>query len=364
MKKLILFLFLVTTTFAQTNHGSLKLDCSFCHSCENPTKLNPCLKNCPRDEMITVYHSPEKAPDIIKIDVVKSEKDIYQKVIFTHRLHAEMSNMAGGCEICHHYNPPGKVVACRECHENNRIREELNKPDLKGAYHRQCLTCHKTWTAQDDCNFCHLPNGVKSKEKTTTVGKFKAHKKIETPVKIVFDTKKHKGTSVQFYHNDHSEVFDIECTKCHSAEACAKCHNQNLSKAKLSSGKNDKHKVCSACHDVKKNCNLCHSTKDSERFNHLQRTGFELKEYHSNLSCSKCHKSSTDFRGIKKECSSCHSGWNSNFNHKKAGLILDETHESLECQDCHESKNMKIDCSNCHEDNFYPKNLPGKKIRK
>lgn len=364
MKKLLILFIIAVNCFSQTGHNKLKLDCSFCHDCEKPTKLNPCLKACPREEMITVYHSAEQSPAIININVVKAEKDIYQKVEFTHRLHAEMSNMAGGCEICHHYNPPGKVIACRECHENSRIREELSKPDLKGAYHRQCLNCHKSWTAQDDCNFCHLPNGVSKKKTSKSLNAARVHKKIDAPEKLIFKSAGYKNSVVTFYHNDHSEVFNIECTKCHNSDACSKCHDKNLSKTNTTKSKVDKHKLCSGCHNVKSECNFCHKENEVERFNHLKRTGFELKIYHSKLECQKCHRTGNNYKGLNKQCSNCHSAWDENFDHKKTGLVLNEVHSELSCEDCHETKTMKVNCSNCHEENFYPKNLPGIKTKK
>jgi len=362
MKKLLILLLISVSIYAQHQQNSIKYNCNLCHECENPTKLNPCLKSCPRDEVITVYHSAEKAPDIIKIDLVKSEKDIYQAVNFTHKLHAEMSNMAGGCVICHHYNPVGKVVACRECHENQRKREVLDKPDLKGAYHRQCLMCHKTWKKQDDCNFCHLQNNVKSSA-AKQKNKKNVHPKIETPEKILFKSNGYKNTLVTFYHNDHTQTFGLECKSCHNSDACAKCHNQNVVQVKNSSKKMDKHQVCSSCHDVKTNCQECHKSKEAKRFNHFAKTGFELKNYHSKLECSKCHRNGKSYSGLKKECSNCHSAWQPDFKHKKVGLVLSEEHSELACEDCHNLKTMKVDCSNCHEENFYPKHLPGKKVK-
>ncbi|GAB4147184.1 MAG: hypothetical protein Fur0015_13320 [Ignavibacteriales bacterium] len=363
MKKILIILFFSISIYAQHSQSTLKYDCNLCHECENPTKLKPCLKSCPRNEVITVYHSAENAPKIIKIDLVKAEKDIYQPVNFTHKLHAEMSNMAGGCTICHHYNPVGRVVACRECHENQRKREELDKPDLKGAYHRQCLSCHKTWSKQDDCNFCHLPNSAKVTSAKKITDK-KVHPKIETPEKLVFKTKGYKNTLVTFYHDDHTKTFGLECTNCHNSDACAKCHNQNLLPTKTLS-KKDKHAVCSSCHDVKSNCQSCHKTNEAERFNHVAKTGFEIKSYHSKLECSKCHRNGKTYAGLKKECSNCHSAWQQDFNHEKTGLKLNEVHAELECENCHNLKTMKVDCSSCHDEaNFYPKNLPGKRVKK
>ncbi|MDX1409785.1 MAG: cytochrome c3 family protein, partial [Saprospiraceae bacterium] len=72
--------------------------------------------SCPREHMITVEHAPEEGPGTITINQMP-DSDLYSPVVFSHRSHAEMSGMAGGCSMCHHYNPPGRVVPCRDCHE-------------------------------------------------------------------------------------------------------------------------------------------------------------------------------------------------------------------------------------------------------
>ena len=66
-----------------------------------------------------------------------------------------------------------------------------------------------------------------------------------------------------------------------------------------------KHKNCSGCHDtkVKTGCESCHSSKEMAPFNHLARTGFELKSFHIKLSCTSCHKTKTVFTGLNSSCS-------------------------------------------------------------
>ena len=54
--------------------------------------------------------------------------------------------MGGGCENCHHYNTSGPILKCSSCHESSRKREDVSIPDLKGAYHRQCMDCHREWS--------------------------------------------------------------------------------------------------------------------------------------------------------------------------------------------------------------------------
>ena len=67
MKKIILLFTIVPfLLYAQTNvsknHASQNLTCSTCHSCEIPTKENPCLKPCPRESMIKIDQTPAEGP--------------------------------------------------------------------------------------------------------------------------------------------------------------------------------------------------------------------------------------------------------------------------------------------------------------
>ncbi len=364
----ILLAFLSLPILAQ-DHSQLKFNCSLCHACDTPTKSNPCLIACPREKMMTVYISPAKSPAIIKMDKLKSVQDLYEPVIFSHRIHAEMSEMSGGCEMCHHYNPPGDVVGCDNCHESNRQRTDITKPDLKGAYHRQCIDCHREWSDDEACESCHeLNESGKSAFTGKDYQKTRVHPEMKVPSKLVYQTTYDKGKLVTFYHNEHSDIYGLDCKSCHQQESCTKCHSsepkQKVEKVSLEI----KHKNCSGCHDtkVKTGCVSCHSSKEMAPFNHLARTGFGLKSYHSKLNCTGCHQTKTIFTGLKSSCSNCHSGWNSsNFNHKVTGLILDETHIEFDCSDCHESEDYskKPSCEGCHDDLSFPQNSPGKLVK-
>ena len=137
------------------HHAQMFLDCKECHVCNTPTYEKPCLKIFPeftRERGITVHHSAEDAPEILKIDGLSK---LYEPSIFTHKLHAEMAGMSGGCISCHHHNPPGRIAACRQCHNPYVTGTDLNKPGLKGAYHRQCLNCHRQWSHTNECFVCH-----------------------------------------------------------------------------------------------------------------------------------------------------------------------------------------------------------------
>ena len=149
----LLVIIIIVSVNGQNNHSSVKgLTCKTCHTCDVPTKQNPCLVPCPRDKMITVNQSAEVAPAVITISTLE---DKYFPTVFSHKLHAQMSQMSGGCEGCHHYNTIGPILKCESCHDKNRKREDISKPDLKAAFHRQCMECHKEWSHSTDCNSCH-----------------------------------------------------------------------------------------------------------------------------------------------------------------------------------------------------------------
>ncbi|PKL90342.1 MAG: hypothetical protein CVV23_00365 [Ignavibacteriae bacterium HGW-Ignavibacteriae-2] len=370
MKKILFYLSIIlfsTALYSQQKHSDIKVDCSFCHSCENPTKNEPCIKDCPRHTMITVHHSPSEGPLEIKIDILKKEKDLYSPVIFSHRAHSEMSQMGGGCSMCHHYNPPGRVVACKECHDVNRQRADLRKPDLNGAYHRQCIDCHKLWSDDKGCTYCHAKNSDSGKNKITKTvpKKDRIHPEVIAPNKVVYNAKSGKNKFVTFYHNDHTNLFSLECKDCHKDESCVKCHAKEKIIKKQNKTLNQKHQLCSSCHDTAKNCNNCHMEKVTEGFNHKIKTGFDISKFHAALKCRDCHKKPKSFTGLKGTCSNCHQEFKAGtFDHRKAKLVLDEIHAEIDCSDCHTNANyQKPTCENCHDDKSFPANLPGKKIK-
>jgi Zn finger protein HypA/HybF involved in hydrogenase expression len=46
-------------------------------------------------------------------------------------------------------------------------------------------------------------------------------------------------------------------------------------------------------------------------------------------------------------------------------LILDEVHVEFECENCHQEPTYRIkSCDNCHDDKSYPKDKPGKVIKR
>ncbi len=353
--------------FAQS-HSQMEFNCQTCHACETPTKSNPCLIECPREQMMTVYQTPEQSPNILTLNKMKSVEDLYEPVVFSHRLHAEMAGMSGGCEMCHHYNPPGNVVSCSECHSVSRKREDISKPDLKAAFHRQCIDCHKQWEETVECKSCHeLNSSGKSAFEEREKADERVHPPIVEPKKIVYETSEYDDNNkVTFFHNEHTDLYGFECQDCHQNESCAKCHDR---KEPVSSAELEvtlKHQKCALCHDTEDNCESCHMNKEMEPFNHKQRTGFDLSPYHTKLSCVKCHQTNQVFTGLSSNCNVCHENWApDNFDHSIVGLRLSENHIEWTCDVCHENRDFTKTptCSTCHEEDItYPDFEPGERI--
>ena len=168
-----------------------QLQCSDCHISPNPTKAVPALAPCPR-------LSPEKGPEVVLLDQLSSQ---YVPVVFAHKLHAQMTQMTGGCVLCHHHNPGNGILRCRDCHSSPSAPENLKQPGLKGAYHRQCLNCHREWSHKGDCAVCHAKKtadsvAVRVPDATDIMGIL--HPNIEEPVIKTYQTKYENGARVTF----------------------------------------------------------------------------------------------------------------------------------------------------------------------
>ncbi len=329
-----------------------KVDCTECHTCEVPTLREPCLVSCPRTEMVhqNSIHALGDAPDSMLLSQLS---DLYQPVHFNHGVHASMAQMGTDCGTCHHYSPPGKIPPCRDCHTPSSESTDLKKPNLKGAYHRQCLSCHREWSHDTKCVLCHIPSAtgaMKSavEDPTDIIGK--QHPVVTEPVKKVYETPYTKAPVVTFQHKEHIDLFGFRCVDCHEKENCGNCHDiQQISKAKKT--QEQVHAVCNDCHKEDA-CIKCHDTKERPGFSH-NRTGWPLNDYHKRLDCWACHPTGKKISKLNGMCATCHAGWNQeNFKHAVTGLRLDEVHSELECSDCHADHKYDEDpkCGDCHDD--------------
>lgn len=339
------------------HHSQFPLNCIECHTCKNPTFKEPCLKIMPGFKRAgkEITFKLNDAPEFITIDTLSRR---YEASVFPHKLHAGMSVMSGGCSICHHHNPPGKILACSECHEASKKRDDLSKPSLSGAYHQRCLNCHREWSHETNCTVCHAQKGSAKKEDKSAL-KAKTHSKITAPLKRVYQTEYEDGPVVTFFHEAHSRQYGLRCEDCHKDESCSRCHDTS---GKFKAPEKDTHDNCISCHkkDIDENCTKCHDTKERAAFDHA-RVGWKLNKHHASLSCKSCHKGGK-FTRLSTKCTSCHKNFKAGlFDHRVTGLILDENHIENDCSDCHRNENFskKPVCTDCHDDYTYPAQKPG-----
>ncbi len=337
-----------------------QVDCTECHSCAVPTFNDPCLKTCPRTTMVhqTGQHNVNEAPDSMLIDDIA---DLYQPVHFNHKLHASMAQMGNDCATCHHYSPPGRIPPCKECHSPEADSRDLAKPNLKGAYHRQCLSCHREWSHDTKCVVCHLPEAsgaMAAGEQDPTDIMGIPHPVITVPNKKVYDTPYKSAPIVTFQHKEHVDLFGFRCVDCHAKENCGNCHDID-EPLKGKKTQEEVHAVCNDCHKEDA-CGKCHDTKERPGFSHGS-TGWPLNPYHTHLDCWACHPTGKRIAKLGKMCVNCHSGWNAdNFEHAITGIKLDEIHTDLDCTDCHKDRKYEADpvCADCHDDDRTAQSAP------
>jgi hypothetical protein len=343
-------------------HPQMNDYCRTCHACDNPTPINPCLIQCPRHGAeFTGTHFYEEGPDIVIIDKISN---LYKPVIFSHELHASMSDISGGCTLCHHYSEEtGEIPSCGECHEEKSDITKLNVPSLKGAYHRQCLGCHREWSHENACQFCHeeITGPVELTETTDPTDIVGAlHPLIEAEETYIYDTEYSNGNIVTFHHTDHVDAFGLNCTDCHKGDSCCRCHD--VDKPQPTEEECINHlETCCTCHK-ESNCSFCHSNSVKPKFNHDTSTDFVLGHYHRDVDCNKCHNSVNDFITPSTECINCHVNWEAGvFDHAITGLTLSESHIEEDCESCHVDSDFTINptCDNCHDDDItYPDYSP------
>ncbi len=267
-------------------------DCTQCHACEKPTSRDICLKPCYRHVVRSQSsgHSLSEAPDTVLLDELVAE---YLPIQFDHKLHARMAGMNDNCSSCHHYSPKGEIPACRTCHPKDAASASDAQPDLRTAYHRQCLGCHSQWANQALCDVCHPePNGGTHKPKLTGDSTYTCV--VSVPVSKTYKTTFKSAPFVTFQHVEHIEEFGLECVDCHQNENCQYCHDQ-INRENLSKPMNQIHAICSGCHEIGSElagtdgCDECHDpVEQPARFHSI--VGYKLPQYVKHLGCTGCHE--------------------------------------------------------------------------
>jgi len=136
--------------------------CIDCHSkSKGPTNCVDChgkKEKAEAEKGEEEKHVEEKkqiGPDVCTLSNLSK---VYQPVKFLHEKHIAL--IAAKCNKCHHTIKEGeKPIACKECHKAPFKPGKLNVPGLKGAYHRQCIMCHKQMSGPTGCTQCHRKKG-------------------------------------------------------------------------------------------------------------------------------------------------------------------------------------------------------------
>lgn len=350
--------------------------CSQCHTCAPPAPGTPCLRSCTRAKTMTQIPigSP---PDVVLLNQLEER---YLPVPFDHKGHARMAEMTRGCAVCHHYTPEGTThPACKTCHEITSARTEIQKPGLKGAYHRQCLNCHREWSDDTKCETCHQAKTGAGRRKPVQISPTpddlvgRMHPPIPEPDTEIFQARQgtQAGTKVIFYHKEHIHRFGLGCVECHHEDNCNRCHNSAVTR-RAEPTLTEHHQPCAACHVTTEpdRCGGCHwkeGTPKPPRFDH-DRTAFALKNYHDQTACRDCH-TTVPFTKPERDCSACHKAFDpATFRHEVTGQSLDAVHAGQECGSCHlEGRfDRTPNCTECHESSTgiaYPARTPGPKLQ-
>lgn len=148
--------------------GPKKEFCAVCHSGRKERKSS--VRQISFAELST-----RKVPEKVTIKVLEKE---FEPAIFPHRdivkkligisnksemaayFHRDIGTI---CKGCHHESDPRAEVKadnpphCRRCHALTFDSQNLNKPRLLAAYHRQCIGCHDMMgiTKTKECRDCH-----------------------------------------------------------------------------------------------------------------------------------------------------------------------------------------------------------------
>lgn len=274
-------------------HSVADLQCDRCHTCEAPTAREACLKPCYRHTVVqrSDAHNISEAPDSVLLDVLATE---YLPILFDHKQHAEMAGMSDNCKTCHHYSPEGEIPPCRSCHSKEASPTNYSQPDLKTAYHRQCLVCHSQWAHEATCDVCHKAPEAGSSPARYIKGTF-AMPTVSMPVIKTYVTKHNPAPIVTFQHIEHIELFEFQCVDCHQHENCRYCHDQ-VNREGLVKSFDQVHKICTGCHEIEQTaaadngeCGECHDRIERPAQFHSI-VGNSLPPYLSHLGCDGCHE--------------------------------------------------------------------------
>ncbi|USN99135.1 MAG: hypothetical protein H6810_00190 [Phycisphaeraceae bacterium] len=295
----------------------------------------------------------------------------YGPVSFDHGLHVKMADFENGCANCHHdiskvEGHDAEIMACRDCHVPHTTADELEESSgkvllgLKGAYHRQCLSCHKDWSHENACGFCHMPAQGFGSIGGAVLSYHGVAEHQEAQQTYVYETRHRPLPMATFHHADHAQKFGLSCVDCHHGASCGDCHGSGSVSYKM----DHRMGTCFQCHGWD-NCVTCHDRGEKPAFDHTRRAGWTLEPSHDEMGCTSCHSPEHRFEAPSSaRCRACHRvGSDGAFDHAEFGVPLLGDHEYIDCVMCHRGRvhiGVVADCAACHADKHFPEDLPGR----
>lgn len=185
--------------------------------------------------------------------------ETYQPVRFSHALHTALAPDCGACH--HHHSELEPTPPCRECH--GRQSGSLERPGLKGAYHRLCMQCHReAGSGPLECESCH-------DRRATAAGpaEREALARDAAPKIVLLGHLAKEHPAVRFDHEVHVDMAD-RCRDCHHHQGeveqtppCRECHSLHQTYDCQPVLREAYHQQCLACHRSMKGseaCSDCH----------------------------------------------------------------------------------------------------------
>lgn len=193
--------------------------------------------------------------------------------------------------------------------------------------------------------------------------------------------------------------YENDCTKCHKRfekgaqnDLCLDCHKPVAKDVKEKKGLHGKitdinTRSCSTCHHEHRGREADIVPFDRDSFDH-DRTDFELRGTHAQITCNDCHDSKEKYRKVPSDCVGCHKTddahrqrlgenckdchmetiWSeAYYNHSKTDFPLKAMHRNVKCIDCHPNERYKgipKSCMTCHKLDDVHESNHGKKCEK
>lgn len=153
--------------------------CIVCHSVD-PNTVKPNIDREEENNLAKATFADKKElantipeSEIPEFVTIKRLENLYDPVKFPHRkvvkavaAHVQDDKLSGFfhtdettlCMGCHHNSPASKKPPqCASCHGARWDDSQLGKPGILGAYHQQCMGCHKAMKIEKymGCTECH-----------------------------------------------------------------------------------------------------------------------------------------------------------------------------------------------------------------